>query len=536
MFLLVIGVWGGIAAGSECTTTTPGPSATSTASPSPSTSPTSQISSPSPTPTTSPTASSTPSSSESKHCTHPWTPKLGLDLQGGISVVLTAKGHPASGSIDKAVDIIRQRVDGLGVAEPDISRQGNNILIQLPGVKDEAQAIKLIGTTAQLRFRPVLAIYQPGTPQYAQSPVDCGKSDTWPVDDPAQSVVFCDRTKDPNTGKDLSPDQWPKLLLGPAALVGSDVSSASATLPSAQTGTLAWEVDLRLTGDGAKKFAKITGQLACNQSGDPKRQLAIVLDRVTESHPQMGDTVACNTGITGNTAQITGNFTESEAKDLALTLKYGALPVAFEPSTTTTVSPTLGKDSLHGGLISGAIGLAIVFLYVLLFYRGLGFLVWVGIGMHAAFTLGVVVILGHTAGFSLTLAGIAGLIVSLGIATDSFIVYFERIKDEVHGGRTVRASVDRAWSSAWRTIVAADLVTALAAFVLYVLAVGSVRGFALMLGLATGLDLFVSYLFMHPSVWLLAQTRVFNSSKTFGIGRVVGEGALAAPVPSGGAD
>jgi len=291
-----------------------------------------------------------------------------------------------------------------------------------------------------------------------------------------------------------------------------------------------------LTGDGAKKFQQITAKLACNASGDPKRQLAIVLDRVTESHPQMGDTVACNTGITGNTAQITGNFTETEAKDLELILRYGALPVAFEPSTTTTISPTLGKDSLHGGLISGAVGLAIVFLYVLLFYRGLGFLVWVGIGMHAAFTLGVVVILGHTAGFSLTLAGIAGLIVSLGIATDSFIVYFERIKDEVHGGRTVRASVDRAWSSAWRTIVAADLVTALAAFVLYVLAVGSVRGFALMLGLATGLDLFVSYLFMHPSVWLLAQTRVFNSSKTFGIGRVVGDAGLAAPVPSGGAD
>ena len=541
MFLLVIGVWGGIAAGSECTTTT-GVSPTPTPTPTASATPTSpQISTPTPSPssTASPSASATPtpSSSEKKHCTHPWTPKLGLDLQGGISVVLTAKGNPDSGAIDKAVDIIRQRVDGLGVAEPDISRQGNNILIQLPGVKDEAKAIQIIGTTAQLRFRPVLAVYSPGTPQYAQAtPPDCANPDTFPVDDPTKTVIFCDHARDPNTSKDLPKDQWPKLLLGPVALGGSDVSTATATLPSAQTGSLAWEVDLRLTGDGAKKFTKITASLACNQSGDPKRQLAIVLDRVTESHPQMGDTVACNTGITGNTAQITGNFTEGDAKDLALILRYGALPVSFEPSTTTTISPTLGKDSLHGGLISGAIGLGIVFLYVLLFYRGLGFLVWVGIGMHAAFTLGVVVILGHTAGFSLTLAGIAGLIVSLGIATDSFIVYFERIKDEVHGGRTVRASVDRAWSSAWHTIVAADVVTALAAFVLYVLAVGSVRGFALMLGLATGLDLFVSYLFMHPSVWLLAQTRVFNSSKTFGIGRVVGDAGLAAPVPSGGAD
>ncbi len=237
----------------------------------------------------------------------------------------------------------------------------------------------------------------------------------------------------------------------------------------------------------------------------------------------MASTIQCNQGISGGTATITGTFTQAEAKDLELILRYGALPVALEASTTTTVSPTLGKDSLRGGLIAGAIGLAIVFIYVLLFYRGLGMLVWVGISMHAAFTIGVVIILGKTAGFALTLAGIAGLIVSLGIATDSFIVYFERIKDEVHGGRTVRASVDRAWQSAWRTIVAADLVTALAAFVLYLLAVGSVRGFALMLGLATGLDLFVSYLFMHPSVWLLAQTRIFNTSKTFGIGRVVGE-------------
>ena len=492
-----------------------------------------------PSPTTSgsasPSASPTPSSSSQKKCTHPWTPKLGLDLQGGISVVLTAKGNPDSGAIDKAVDIIRLRVDSLGVAEPDISRQGKNVLVQLPGVKDPAKAIRLIGTTALLRFRPVLAVVQPGTPDYLKNtPPDCTDPNTWPPDDPTKSVVFCDRAKDPNTGKDLPPDQWAKLLLGPQSLGGTDIASAKATLPSAQSGSFAWEVDLRLTGDGAKKFQAITAQLACSPSGDPKRQLAIVLDRVVESHPQMGDTVQCKTGITGNTAQITGNFTQQDAKDLELILRYGALPVAFEPSTTTTISPTLGKDSLHGGLIAGGIGIAIVFLYVLLFYRGLGFLVWVGIGMHAAFTLGVVIILGHTAGFSLTLAGIAGLIVSLGIATDSFIVYFERIKDEVHGGRTVRASVDRAWQSAWRTIVAADLVTALAAFVLYVLAVGSVRGFALMLGLATGLDLFVSYLFMHPSVWLLAQTRVFNSSKTFGIGRVVGEGAVA-PMPSGGA-
>jgi len=460
-------------------------------------------------------------------------PNLGLDLQGGVAVVLTAKGSPDAASIDKAVDIIRQRVDAFGVGEPDISRQGSNVLIQLPGIKEQQKALDLIGKTAQLYFRPVLEVITPGSDAYTKlTPPDCANSATWPEDDPTTEVVFCAEAKNPQTGKSEPSSQWPKLRLGPAALGGADVSSAKASLPGSTSGSFGqWQVDLGLTGEGAKKFAKVTGALACSPEGDPKRQLAIVLDRVVQSHPQMGTQVQCGQGITGGTAQITGNFSESEARDLELVLRYGALPVAFEPSTITTVSPTLGKDSLRGGLIAGAIGLAIVFIYVLLFYRGLGLLVWLGIALHASFTIGVVIILGKTAGFALTLAGIAGLIVSLGIATDSFIVYFERLKDEVHGGKTVRASVDRAWASAWRTIVAADLVTALAAFVLYFLAVGSVRGFALMLGLATGLDLFVSYLYMHPSVWLLAQTRAFNTSKSFGITRVVGE----APAPSGGA-
>ena len=445
--------------------------------------------------------------------------------------MLTARGHPDTGSIDKAVDVIRNRVDALGVAEPDISRQGNNVLVQLPGIKEQSKAIQLIGTTAQMRFRPVLEEFAPGTQGYIQAtPLDCSDPSTFPEDDPAKDIILCARTRNPQTGKDLPGSQWPKDHLGPAVMSGSDVSGASAQLPTGTAAVGAWQVSLDLTSSGASKFKDITGKLACNQIGDPKRRLAIELDRVIESSPQAGEDVQCNQGIAGGNAQITGNFTENQAKDLALVLRYGALPVAFEPSTTTTVSPTLGKDSLRSGLTAGAVGLAIVFIYVLLFYRGLGLLVWVGVSLHAAFTIGVVIILGKTAGFALTLAGIAGLIVSLGIATDSFIVYFERIKDEVHGGKTVRASVDRAWTSAWRTIVAADLVTALAAFVLYLLAVGSVRGFALMLGLATGLDLFVSYLFMHPSVWLLAQTKVFNQSKALGIGRVVGDAA----VPAGG--
>ncbi|MFA5890938.1 MAG: protein translocase subunit SecD [Actinomycetota bacterium] len=462
-----------------------------------------------------------------------YAPRLGLDLKGGISVVLVPKSGETvdKGSLQKAVDIIQQRVDALGVAEPDISLQGDNILVQIPGIKDTTKALRLIGTTAKLSFRPVLARVTTDTAPPGAALPECSDPNTFPEDVPTKQVVLCVKDRDPQTGAGTDPAAWERLLLGPVELQGSDVSTALAELPPAGQGGGGWEVSLRLTAAGAKKFESITGKLACNPLGDASRQLAIVLDRLVESNPQMGETVQCNQGIDGGTAQITGNFSERESKDLALVLRYGALPIELVPTTTTTISPTLGKESLRSGLVAGAIGLGVVLLYVLLFYRALGMIIWIGIAIHGGLTVGVVILLGQFAGFALSLAGIAGLIVSLGIAADSFIVYFERIKDEVHQGRTVRASVDRAWTSAWGTIVAADLVTALAAGVLYFLAVGGVRGFALTLGLATGLDLFVSRWFMHPSVWLLAQTKRFNESKTLGMRSIAGVGDA---LPAGG--
>lgn len=441
-------------------------------------------------------------------------PVLGLDLEGGIAVVLCPAqqdsdecGTAEEGSLEQAVNIIRNRVDALGVAEPDISRQGANVLIQIPGIEDQQRALELIGTTAKLRFRPVLEnVAPPASPEEAEQqglPV-CGDPDTYPADDPTKEVVFCQEESGRPTGL---------LRLGLAALEGSDVSRADPQVD--QTGL--WQVSLRMTGEGAKKFADITGKLACNRGTPPGDQLAIVLDRVIVSAPNMGAEVQCNVGIAGGEAQITGNFTRDDATGLALVLRYGALPVELKPQSTTTVSPTLGRESLRSGLIAAVIGVAIVFLYVLAFYRGLALMIWLGIGLHAAITFAVVILLGQAAGFALSLAGLAGLIVSLGIAADSFIVYFERIKDEVLGGRTARAAVDRAWGSARRTILAADLVTALAAVVLYFLAVGSVRGFALMLGLATALDVFISFWFMHPGVWILANTRALGRSKTLGL-------------------
>lgn len=500
-----------------------------------------------------------------------WKPQLGLDLQGGISVVMAPRGPVKQDALEKAVDIIRQRIDALGVAEPDVSRQGNNILIEIPGIKDRKKALEVIGRTAELRMRPVLAEIPAGSPQWEQSPpADCdspfGTGDeptaspkpspkptaktspkpgpkatakaspkpsatvspapaaTGISEDPTKPATLCVRAVNAG-GKPLPANQWSKLQLGPAALIGTDIDSAQAQPAGggASLTAVGWEVQLKLTGEGAKKFEQTTGKLACNQTGDVKRQLAIVLDGIVESNPQMGDEVKCNVGISGGTAVISGNFGEKDARALALVLRFGALPVALEAQETNEVSPTLGRDSLRGGLLAGAIGLAVTMIYVLMFYRVLGFLIWLGLALHAAFTMGVVIILGETAGFALSLAGIAGLIVSIGIAADSFIVYYERLKDEVHTGKTIRSSVDRAWSSAWRTIVAADLVTALAAAALYLLAVGGVRGFALMLGLSTALDLFISYLVMHPMVWILSQTKFFNNSKRLGIKNVVGD-------------
>ena len=454
-----------------------------------------------------------------------WDPVLGLDLQGGISVILepTAGQDVDEAGLEKAVEIIQNRVDGLGVAEPDIAVQGGNISVQLPGLKDQAQALSVIGTTAKLSFRPVLELLgtadQIGEDKEKQlsdaglTLPTCGDAATYAEDDPDQEVVFCLR---PQGDESLPPEQWLLARLGKTALEGSDVATAGVDLSSGQLGGGAFSVTLDLTREGGRKFKDITGKLACNQ-GDT-RQLAIVLDGVIESSPQAGTEVKCNEGIGGGNATITGNFSEDEARGLALILRYGALPIELDPSTTTTISPSLGKESLRDGLLAGFIGLGIVFLYVLFFYRALGILIWIGIALHGFLTLAVIIILGETAGFALSLAGIAGLIVSLGIAADSFIVYFERIKDEVASTRTVKTAVDRAWPSAWRTILAADLVTALAAIVLYFLAVGSVRGFALTLGLATALDLFISRLFMHPAVTLFAGTRFLRSSRTLGYG------------------
>jgi preprotein translocase subunit SecD len=245
--------------------------------------------------------------------------------------------------------------------------------------------------------------------------------------------------------------------------------------------------------------------------GNPAGQLAIVLDRVVESAP------AVQQEITDGRAQISGTFSESESKDLALVLRTGALPIELEQSQVVRVSPTLGAASLRAGLLAGAIGLAAVALYMLLYYRLLGVVVVFGLGVFGALVLGLIGAIGAWRGFTLTLAGIAGIIVSVGIAADSYIIYFERIKDELKEGKTFRSSVDRGFSSALKTNVAANLVAGCAAVVLYFLAVGPVRGFALTLGISAAFDIAMLNFFTHPIVALLARSRRLAGLRAIGM-------------------
>ena len=476
-------------------------------------------------------------------------PVLGLDLQGGISVVLAPVGRFKTESLDVAVDIIRDRVDGLGVAEPEISRQGNNIVVDLPGVKDRNKARRVVGQTAELRFRPVLAELPAlsttvSTTTTTAAPGDTTATTTPPVDDTTTTtttaatpegseattaaIASCDAnqigallnagTEIPNTKR--ADDQRsacvvlplregqggaPRLLLGPTELTGNGVDSARSRFSQGQ----GYAVSVRFTNDGATAFDTLAA--ASFPKTPPENQVAIALDGVVQSAP------AFQAESFSGDVQITGNFTPAEATDLATIINYGALPVQLEELTVQNVSPSLGQDQLDAGIAAGMIGLLLVALYMLAYYRLLGLVVVVGLLMTGALVYALIAYLGTAIGLTLTLAGVTGLIVSVGVTVDSYIVYFERLKDEVRTGRTVRSSVDRGFVRSFRTIIAADLVSLIGALVLYFLAIGSVRGFAFFLGLSTILDLAVSYFFMHPLVSLMARRPALVRMRGIGI-------------------
>jgi preprotein translocase subunit SecD len=429
--------------------------------------------------------------------------RLGLDLRGGTSVTLQPRiapgdeGKVTSEAIDQAVSIIRQRVNSLGVAESEVTSQGSGtnrqIVISIPGDTGR-RVVELVGQTAELRFRQVLASASglPAATDVGATPVlgvtaeinakfaalDCTKPENLQgtgVDAPTETLVACDRAG------------GAKYILAPAEVLGRQISSASAGLDT-QAGT-AWFVSLEFNNEGTTAFAALTSRVTVNP--EPTNQVAIVLDGLVVSAPRITEAIP-----SGN-AQITGSFTQLEAQDLANVLKYGALPLAFDRGEIQQVSPTLGADQLNAGLLAGALGLFLVVIFTLLYYRALGFL--------------LILLMGEWIGFTLTLAGIAGAIVAIGVTADSFIVYFERVRDEMREGRSLRTAAETGWVRARRTILVADFVSMIAAILLYFFSVGGVKGFAFTLGLTTIIDLIIIFWFTKPALVLVSRSKFFNS-------------------------
>lgn len=490
-------------------------------------------------------------------------PKLGLDLQGGTSVLLTAPSGTEEDVLAQAVEQMRQRIEAIGgVQEPEIQISGaNTVLVQLPGVTDEARALDAIGRTGLLSFRPVLDTtpglvgplgsdyVDPATTTTTEAPgssttSEATTSTTEAVTTTTEPVTSTTTppppdllaTLDPQTGLTIVDDPtkesylpyvnsvfgqaFPVVLhLGPAAVLGETIDEATPGYDSTQA---QWLVQLSFNDEGGDAFAALTAEAAGFPSGDPRRQIAIVLDGEVVSAPAVNEDVDPGVGITGGQAVITVGSSQDEAQELGVVLRYGALPVAFERSQVNKVSATLGADSLRIGLISGLVGLLLVAVVLVLYYRALGVVAVVGLTVFGALVIGIFSLLGETRGLTLTLAGVTGIIVSVGITTDSYIVYFERIKDEIRNGKKVRSAVTDGFTSAFRTILTADFVSLMAAVLLYFLAVGPVKGFALALGIATLLDIVIARVFTRRAAWVVAHSRLGGGEGPMSIGAAAG--------------
>jgi preprotein translocase subunit SecD len=463
-----------------------------------------------------------------------WSPQLGLDLRGGLSVTYQPARKVTTSELQTVVNIMSARANALGVAQPNITTQGNDVVVQLPGVKNAQTALAEIGTTAQLYFRPVLCgapaftaptskatsvAYKvpptcPSTYRYtsayfvasssgynvptsiAQYPPYSSYPTTTPAydqDHASQNVIL------PTGGQGYAT----RYVLGPAAATGKIIKSASAQL----TTNGQWVVDFTLTGAGQTSFNNIASKYYGTLVADD-------LDGQIVSAP-----VIAATSFPGG-GTVSGSFTQKSANALALQLNYGSFPVRMIPLTSQTVSASLGSSSLRAGVLAGALGLLLVMGYTIIYYRALGVVVVLGLLTTGAFLYGFISALGHSSlGLTLDLSGVTGLIVSVGITVDSYIVYFERLKDEVRAGRSVRASVDKGFKSAYRTILSADAVSFLGALVLWLLSIGSVKGFAFMLGISTLTDVVTAYVFTRPLVILLGRNRLFTEARWFGVAR-----------------
>jgi preprotein translocase subunit SecD len=463
------------------------------------------------------------------------TPSLGLDLQGGASVTLQPEGDFEDAALNVAVDIIRQRVDSLGVAEPEIIRQGNTVVVNLPGVKDQQAALDLIGRTGEVQLRQVLQVGVTEDPATTTTLVPDQSSTTLAepsggfgssrygagtVDDTVPDFAETTEGELPVPTVDESGAGGQEVLpgakdgfvyvVGPVAATGQVFSNdASADIINGQWVVLA---NLRGGAGGEDLWNLIASQCYSGSATCPTRQLAIVLDGEVISAP-----VVEQPSFAGGDVQISGSFSEREARDLAKILQFGAVPVKFEAPTAQTVSATLGKDSLNAAIVAGIIGVLLVMLYLVAYYGIMGWVAVGGLMLSGMLTYTIISWLSKTNGLALTLSGAAGLIVSIGVSVDSYIVYFEKLKEDVKHGRLLRNAAQRSFESTWRTILAAGLVSLIGAVTLWWLTVGSVRGFAFFLGLATTVDLIISYVFTRAAVVLFSRSKLANRRRLLGI-------------------
>ena len=480
-------------------------------------------------------------------------PALGLDLQGGASVTLQPEGEFDKAKLDVAVEIIRARVDSIGVAEPEIILQGGTVIVNLPGVKDQQQALDIIGRTGELLLRPVLqtgmlnensstTIAGDTTQDTTQDTKQPAVTDTVPVaGGPGSSrhintsavttttvpvldsatVAPTDAAAAPKIelGEDPNDPTQTVLLLdkqGIAYVVGPAGASGKVFKNDAradvQTGEWTVVVSLRDGAEGDVQWNKLAADCFNRTEVCPTGQLAMVLDGTVISAPTVNEPE-----FTGGSVQISGSFTAEEAQDLAKILEFGAVPVRFGVSQAQTVSATLGTDSLRAAIISGLVGILLVLILLIAYYRLMALFIFAGMTISITLLWSLISVLSRTNGLALSLSGIAGIIVSIGIAVDSYIVFFERIKDEIRVGKTLKNSVIRSFESAWRTIVAADTVSFLCAAVLWFLTVGSVRGFAFFLGISALTDLVITFFFTRSAVLLFARSKRVQGKKILGI-------------------
>ena len=478
---------------------------------------------PSPTPTPTPSATASPSASASASASTSPSPAAAtfadLDLSSAEPLPCGLGSQEEADEALEAIAVVREEqrfcvISSAGQRiECSVRRDQAEDLRRQSG---QERLLRVIGETARLEERSVLEVVPGSDPR----PITCGTEEERDLPRCSFDALTNEEVVYPGP---VGNGQVAKFVLGPVVIGGEDFESAAAVLSSqGQLGGVSqWTVTFELDDDGADRFAEATTQAV--GAPPPTDQIAIIVDRVVISSPTV------QSAITGGSGEITGGFAETEAKDLATQLNAGALPVELTRQSVRTVSPTLGEESLRQGIIAGIAGLGLLFLYLLFYYRLLGVVAWLGMTIWAVLAVGLVSIAGDQFGYALWLWGGGGLVISLGVTADSYIVFFERLKDEVRSGKSARAAVQPAFARAYKTIVAADIVAVLAAVVLYLTAVSSVRGFALTLGVATLLDLFVVYFFKRPTVFLIAKNPRLVGLRGFGLtsgvaGEVTSEG------------